>query len=437
MPEVALADPGLGERERAAVDRVMRSGWVSMGPEVAAFEEEFAAALGAAGAVHVSSGTAALHLAALALGWGPGDEVVVPSLTFVATAATVAAVGATPVFADVRGHDDLTLDPADVLAALTPRTQAIVAVHYGGWPADLDVLRAVAEAAGLALVEDAAHTPPEHRGGGALGTVGDVGCFSLHATKNLTAGEGGVVVARDPATLARLRALRSHAMSAPSWDRQRGRASAYDVAEVGFNYRPTDLAAAIARVQLAKLPAEQAARRARAAEYRRLLAALPVAVPFTGRPAAPPPAAGAGAHHLQTVLLPAGTDRAAVQATMRAAGVQTSVHYPPAHGFSAYRSCPTGPSGLVRTEAVAPRLLSLPLHGRLSLGDVGRVVDALADALALAGPPGDGGDHGGAPGGDPAHDPARGPALDTAVGPAHYPVGGPAREEVAHGHRSA
>ena len=294
MPEVALADPGLGEPERAAVDRVMRSGWISMGPEVAAFEEEFAAALGTGGAVHVSSGTAALHLAALALGWGPGDEVVVPSLTFVATAATVAAVGATPVFADVRGDDDLTLDPADVLAALTPRTRGIVAVHYGGWPAHLDVLRAVAEGAGLALVEDAAHTPPEPRGGGALGTVGDVGCFSLHATKNLTAGEGGVVVARDPATLARVRALRSHAMSAPSWDRQRGRASAYDVAEVGFNYRPTDLTAAIARVQLGKLPAEQAARRARAAEYRRLLAALPVAVPFTGRPAAPPPAAGAG-----------------------------------------------------------------------------------------------------------------------------------------------
>ena len=366
--EIALADPGIGAAEGAAVDRVVRSGWISMGPETAALEAEFAAAHVVGDAVAVNSGTAALHLALQALGVGPGDEVVVPSLTFVATAAAALMVGARPVFADVVGPADLTIDPVGVRAALTARTRAIVAVHYAGWPADLVELRSLADAAGVALVEDAAHAPltPGPVAGRMLGTIGDVGCFSFHAAKNMTCGEGGMVVARDAAVLARVRILRSHAMTAER-----------DVPEVGFNYRPTDLGAAIGRVQLARLGHENEVRRALTAEYRRRLAeaGVPVSVPFAG--------AGPSAHHLLPVLLPPGTDRASVQALLGAAGVRTAVHYPPIHRYSAYRDAPTSPAGLERTEAVCPRLLSLPLHGRMSNADVRRVVAALADALGI------------------------------------------------------
>jgi dTDP-4-amino-4,6-dideoxygalactose transaminase len=379
--EIPLADPGFGPDERAAVDRVMDSGWLSMGPETAALETELAAGLGSDGAVSVSNGTAALHLALLALGVGPGDEVVVPSLTFVASAAAALMVGARPVLVDIVGPHDPTVDPNAVRAALTPRTRAIVAVHYGGWSARLGALRAVADAAGAFLVEDAAHAPLVPAAdvpGRSLGTVGDAGCFSFHATKNLASGEGGMVVARDPEVRDRVRTLRSHGMTAPSWDHRWGRAAAYDVPRLGFNYRPTDLTAAIARVQLARLPDEQAARAGLTAEYRRRLADLPVGLPFAA------PGEGPSSYHLLPIVLPAGVDRPAVQAALRAAGIHSGVHYPPVHRFSAYRGMAHG--RLDRTEAVADRLLSLPLHGRLTTADVGRVVDELATALDAASP---------------------------------------------------
>jgi dTDP-4-amino-4,6-dideoxygalactose transaminase len=336
-------------------------------------------------------------------------------------------VGARPVLVDIVGPDEPTLAPGVVRAALTPRTRAIVAVHYGGWSTRLAELRAIADAAGAVLVEDAAHAPlvpSTEVPGRHLGTIGDAGCFSFHATKNLACGEGGMVVARDPAVRDRVRRLRSHAMTGPT-------SAPYDVAEVGYNHRPTDLTAAIARAQLARLPAENAARRALAAEYHRLLAPLPVTVPFTSDPgsatatdpagssiaactdrgASAGPAAGAGparatsidartglataaasaaragtvggerpsAHHLMPIVLPEGTDRPAVQAALREAGIQTGVHYPPIHRFSAYRGMAAG--DLSQTEAIADRILSLPIHGRLGPDDAGRVVDVLAGAL--------------------------------------------------------
>jgi dTDP-4-amino-4,6-dideoxygalactose transaminase len=373
---VLLADPGLGDEERAAVDRVMRSGWITLGDETTAFEAEFAAALGTRSAVAVSSGTAALHLALLGLGIGPGDEVVVPSLTFVATAAAVLMTGADPVFVDVIGPEDLTLDPAEVAASVGPRTAAVIAVHYGGWAARCRELRAVVDDAGIALVEDTAHAPPTPGPDGVLGTIGHAGCFSFHATKNMTAGEGGMVVARSPEVLDRVRALRSHGMTAASWDRRWGRAARYDVPELGYNYRPTDLGSAIGRVQLARLDHERALRRDLTATYRRLLAPLPAALPFS--------AAAPSAHHLLPILLPAGADRDRIQAELRGSGIHTGVHFPPVHQFSAYRRFRRDPSRLQRTEALAPRLLSLPLHGRMSGADVERVVAALAAALAAA-----------------------------------------------------
>ena len=198
--------------------------WLSMGGETAAFEADFAALTGAAHALAVTNCTAALHLAGMALGWGPGDEVIVPSLTFVATANAVRYTGATPVFADIRSEDDLSLSPDDVAARITPRTRAIVVVHYGGYAADMPALLAVAERHGLDVVEDVAHAPGGSLDGRALGTWGRIGCFSFFANKNMTTGEGGMLTTDDDGLAERLRLLRSHGMTTLTWDRHRGHA---------------------------------------------------------------------------------------------------------------------------------------------------------------------------------------------------------------------
>jgi dTDP-4-amino-4,6-dideoxygalactose transaminase len=356
---LTLADPTIGAEEIDAVREVLESRWLSAGPVTAAFERDFAAALGVPDAVAVSSGTAALHLAVMALGLGPGDEVIVPSLSFVASAAVTALCGATPVFADVRSELDLTIAADDVARLVTPRTRAIVAMHYGGFPCDLEALAAVARDSGASLIEDAAHAPVVRAGAAMLGTAGAAGCFSLYVTKNVTAGEGGMVVARDAGLLGRARALRSHAM-ARSDDPGRQPTGGYDVTGLGLNYRPTEISSAIGRVQLGRLPDDRARRRSLVAVYREALAAVPgLVIPFADRQ-------GDSAHHLMAVLLPPGIDRADLQASLAASGVQTSVHYPPTHLFSFYRrTFPTAGRRLPVTESVAGRLLSMPLHGRM------------------------------------------------------------------------
>ncbi|WP_220270055.1 DegT/DnrJ/EryC1/StrS family aminotransferase, partial [Marinitenerispora sediminis] len=375
-----LADSTIDVEEIEAVTEVLRSRWLTAGSVTRAFEREFAAALGAADAVAVSSGTAALHLAVLALGIGPGDEVIVPSLSFVASAAVTALSGATPVFADAVSPDDLTVDPGDVRRLLTARTRAIVAMHFGGHPAHLDELAAIAREHGAALIEDAAHAPVVRTDAGALGTVGDIGCFSFYSSKNMTTGEGGMVVARDPGVLDRIRSLRSHALSTSTWDRTRGGVAGYDVDGLGLNYRPTEISSALGRVQLGRLPEDRVRRRELVAEYREALAAEPrVGLPFAER-------TGDSAHHLMAVLLPPGVPRDQVRAHLRAAGVQTSVHYPPTHRFSHYlRAFDSARRALPVTEDVAPRLLSLPLHSRMSGADAVLAADALVTAVHRSG----------------------------------------------------
>ncbi|TDB74898.1 DegT/DnrJ/EryC1/StrS aminotransferase family protein [Micromonospora sp. KC723] len=375
---VTLADNTVDEQEIEAVTEVLRSRWLSAGAQTAAFEREFADRLGTDDAVAVSSGTAALHLAMMALDLRPGDEVIMPALTFVASAAVVALAGATPVLADVRAPDDLTVDPGDVTGLVTERTRAVVAMHYAGYPADLAALRAVTDRHGVVLVEDAAHAPVVEHHGRMLGTYGDIGCFSFFATKNVTSGEGGMVVARDRAVRERIRLARSHHLTASTWDRLSSGDASYDVAGLGLNYRPTEVAAALGRVQLGRLPLDRARRRALVATYREVLAAAPeLVLPFAGR-------TGDSALHLMPVVLPEGTDRGAVREDLAAAGVQTSVHYPPVHHLSAYRdSTGAGRSALTVTEAVAPRLLSLPLHSRMSDDDAVLAAETLLRCLRV------------------------------------------------------
>jgi dTDP-4-amino-4,6-dideoxygalactose transaminase len=268
---VPLSDITVDAELADAVLAVVRSGWWSMGPRVTEFEREFADFCGAHHAVAVANGTAALHLALLAVGCGPGDEVVVPSLNFVAAANAVAVTGAEPVFCDIVGSDELNLDPDDAEAAVGPRTKALVVLHYAGFPCAMAALGAIAERHGLAVVEDAAHAPGASLGGRMCGTIGDIGCFSFFSNKNLPIGEGGMIVTGDGQLAERLRLLRSHGMTTLTWDRHRGHASSYDVVAAGFNYRLDEVRAAVGLVQLRRLPEENKARGRILARYREAL----------------------------------------------------------------------------------------------------------------------------------------------------------------------
>jgi len=365
---VPLSDLRVDDELVEAVLEVVRSGWWSMGPRVEEFEREFAAFCGAGDAVAVANGTAALHLALVALGCGPGDEVVVPSLNFVAAANAIAVTGAEPVFCDIAGADDLNLDPTDVAAPITPRTKAIVALHYAGYPCDMEALSGL----GPTVVEDAAHAPGASVGGRMCGTLGRVGCFSFFANKNLPVGEGGMLVTEDEELAAQLRLLRSHGMTTLTWERHRGHASSYDVVVPGFNYRLDEVRAAVGLVQLGRLPDENAARAGIVARYRDAFEGR-LTMPFADREGVTP------SHHLAVVLLPKGADRDAVRSALDEQGVQTSVHYPPIHAFTAYRERSQRP--LPRTDSVAGRILTLPLYGGMSDEQVGAVVDGMLQTL--------------------------------------------------------
>ncbi len=327
---------------------------------MADLENRFAEFVGTHHAVAVSNGTAALHLALLAVGAGPGDDVVTPSLTFVAAANMIRHAGATPVFCDVVGSRDLNLDLNDLEAALTPRTKAIVALHYGGFACDIEAVTALAAERGLAVIEDAAHAIGANAAGRACGTFGSFGCFSFFSNKNLPIGEGGMLVTNDSELDARARLLRSHGMTTMTWDRQQGHASTYDVLVPGFNYRLDDIRAAMALVQLDRVPAATVERSRLARRYvERLNGKAGLRVAFAERDDY-----DTAAHHLAVVVLPDGLDRDELRAKLTAEGVQTSVHYPPIHHFAAYAGICR--RSLPRTDSLAVRILTLPLYPGLS-----------------------------------------------------------------------
>lgn len=367
---ISLADPVLGEAEKQALCAVIDSGWLTMGAGVSAFERTFAELHRLPEAVAVSSCTAGLHLSLLALGVGPGDEVLVPAVTFVATANAVLYAGATPVFVDLEHEHRPHLSLADAAAKCGPRTKAVIVMHYGGYLVDLPAWRAFADERRLCLIEDAAHAP----GLAQVGEASDAAVFSFFTNKNLTTAEGGMVTAAKPQVADRVRSLRSHAMTKTTLDRHRGHAYSYDVTGLGFNYRMDELRAALGAAQLPRLQDWNARRRVLSQVYRDRLALRgdDVAVPF----AADHPTAA----HLMPVLLPAGADRETVMDRLRADGIQSSIHYPPLHRFSYYRHRYPGVS-LPRSEAFCAAELSLPLHPGLNEADVTRVVDSLSAAL--------------------------------------------------------
>lgn len=372
---IALADLDLGQAEEDAVLAVLRSRWLTSGEVTRRFEEAFARQVGARHAVAVSNATAGLHLACVVAGLQPGDEVIVPSLTFVATVAAVLYAGANPVFADIVGETDLTLSPQSIAERITARTRAIIPMHYGGYACDMDAIMALAGKHGLTVIEDAAHAPGSSLDGRGLGTWGRAGVFSFFSNKNLATGEGGMLVTDDAEFARRARLLGSHAMSSLTWDRHQGHAWSYDVTAVGFNYRLDEIRSAIGLVQLEKLERNNQRRRSLTGLYHR---GLGIDGPGLGLPFVKHRGQSAG--HLLPILLPPGKDRARFMEHMKSKGIQTSIHYPPAHGFSHYRRA-VQHQPLPVTEDVAAREVTLPLHPLLSEAQVGEVVAAVRAAL--------------------------------------------------------
>ena len=375
--DIPLFDLDYGDEEIEAVAEVIKSQWLTMGERIQAFEASFAEMCGVKHAIAVNNCTAGLHAAYVAAGAEHGTEVIVPSLTFVATVNTVESSGATPVFADIESESDLTISPQSIERAITPRTRAIAVLHYAGYASKIAEIRDIADAHGLALIEDAAHAPGASSGGRALGSWGDIAAFSFFSNKNLSTGEGGMITTNDDATAKKLRLLRSHGMTTLTLDRHKGHAFTYDVLLAGHNYRMDEIHAALGSVQLAKL-AEKNERRRRITCYYRseLEKGLPdVVVPFADAPVEQ------SACHIMPVLLPEGTDRTEVMKKLAAQKIQTSVHYPPVHTFSYYRERYPNVS-LPTTESVAPRLLTLPLFPQMTREQVDRVVTGLKNALS-------------------------------------------------------
>jgi len=368
-----VSEPILGHEEQAALADVIGSGWITMGQRVRTFEEAFASAHAKPDAVAVNSCTAALHLILAAFGIGPGDEVLVPSLTFVATANSVVYTGARPVFVDIEGLDTPFMSLADAAAKCTAKTKAVIVVHFAGYLVDKERWQQFASERGLYLIEDAAHAA----GADKAGAIGDAAAFSFYGNKNMTTAEGGAVIASDPRVLDTIRQMRQHGMTTGTFQRFSSRQSTYDVTMLGFNYRMDELRAALGLVQLQHLAEWNAKRKTLTRHYMDLLyeRCPGVLTPFRKSQGS------SSSNHIMPIVLPDKSVRQDVVDKLRDRGIQTTIHYPPAHLFSFYREkYPTAPLPL--TEEFAQRELTLPLHPRLEREHIQKVTRALAEALA-------------------------------------------------------
>jgi dTDP-4-amino-4,6-dideoxygalactose transaminase len=374
--KVPLADLRVSEEDIQAIADVYRSGWLSMGPQTEEFEQQLGAYVGAGTALAAANGTAALHLICAAAGLSNGDEVVVPAMTFVATVNAIAYTGARPVFADIAALDQPWLSADAARAEIGSRTQAIMTMTYGGDPGETVALADLAAAHSLPLLIDAAHAIGSRVDGRHVSGFGHATAFSFFSNKNLPVGEGGALVTDDDELARRARLLRSHGMTTLTWDRHRGHASGYDVVDLGFNYRLDEPRAALARRRLARLDVENAARAELDERYRTLLAGV------DGIRSVRPPAPGChSAHHLYVIVLDESIDRDRFRSLLAEEGIQTSMHYPPAHRFSIYAE--NAPE-LPLTEAFARRAVTLPLFAHMTHSQQDRVVEAVAQSLPAA-----------------------------------------------------
>lgn len=371
--QVPLCQPRFDEAELDALVKTYRSGWLTVGPRTEELEGAFRAYTGARHALALSSCSAALHLASLGAGLGPGDRVVVPSLTFVSTVSAVTHTGATPLFADIAGPTEPWLSAATVADSIDERTRGVVTVAYGGHPGEVAEIAAIAARRDIALIEDVAHACGSRLGGRHAGTFGLAGAFSFSASKNIGIGEGGLLVTDDDELARGVSSGRWHGIGSSIWDRHRQSAPQYQLGEMGFNYRFDDPRAALVLARLRRLDADNRRRAAIDAFYREALASLKRI-----EPTAAPPAGDDASHCLFTAVLDEGVDRDEFRAALAERGVQTSVHYPPAHLSGAHARPDLR---LPNTEEYARRAVTLPMFPHMESRQMELVVESVADAL--------------------------------------------------------
>ena len=377
MWDIQLFKLNFDNRESDAVARVLSDGWLSMGERISQFEDSFSRFLGDGTQCRaVSNGTAALHIALMALDVSVGDEVVIPSLTFVADVNVVSILGATPVLTDATSLNDWNVSLKEIERKITERTKAVIIVHYAGYPQkDIKEISRLCRKRGIGLIEDVAHAPGASVDGQKCGTFGDVGCFSFFSNKNLSIGEGGMVSTRNVDVAKKLGYLRSHGMTTLTLDRHKGRAITYDVAQPGLNYRMDEMRAAIGSVQLDKLPAGNVRRGELTDRYRSNLQSSPVTIPFENQASNL-----MSVYHILPALLPENADRVAVIGALKEKRIQSSIHYPPFWDFTAYQG-QFSPDESPVTANICRRQLTLPLFPTMTEDEVDQVCNALLEAL--------------------------------------------------------
>jgi dTDP-4-amino-4,6-dideoxygalactose transaminase len=372
--KIPLSNIDFGADEICAVNEVLQSGWISMGEKVSLFEKNFAEYLNVNFAFAVTNGTAALHLANATLDLKPGDEVILPSLTFVATANSILYTGATPVFADITSPDDLTISPEHIGQLINNRTRAIIVMHYGGNSCNMDPILDLAKRNHLVVIEDAAHAAGSTYRDQQTGAIGDIGTFSFFANKNLVTGEGGLITTNRPDLAEHIKLMRSHGMTSLTWDRYYGYANSYDVTRLGFNYRMDEIHAALGIIQLNKLEANNRRRNEIVSQYRISLSGVPeINIPFQ-KPF------GKSAGHLFVIMLSDNIDRNHFIDGLKQAGIQSSLHYPPIHLFDYYRQRFGFHEGMLpQTEYASNHLVTLPLYPSMNDDQIDWVVKTVRE----------------------------------------------------------
>lgn len=374
MYKIPLFKLNFDEKEAKAAFDTINSGWISTGPKCEELEKMFMEMFDVRYAVAVTNCTDSLHLACMLCGLGHGDEVLCPSLTFAASVNCIRYVGATPVFCDIVGPEHLNINPEEIEKKITQRTKAIVVVHMAGFPAKMDEIMAVAHRHNLKVIEDACHGPLSEYKGRKLGTIGDVASFSFFSNKNISTGEGGMLITNNEEFARRARLLRSHGMTTMSYQRAGGHATSYDIVELGYNFRLDDIRASIAIEQMKKLPRDLERRIAVRNRYLERLAAVKgVIVPFADN------TEFVSNYIMPVVLADSNKERRdAIRDKMHEAGVQTSVHYPAIHRFSIYKDFNIS---LPMTEYVTDNEITLPMYASLTDEEVDFIVEALNEAI--------------------------------------------------------
>ena len=372
--KIPLFDLNFGEEEIEAIAETIHSNWISTGPKCEEFESMFLNMFDVKYALSMSNCTDALHLACILCEIKEGDEVICPSLTFAASVNCIRYVGAIPVFCDIKSIDHINIDAEKAEKLITIKTKAIIVVHLAGFPAEMDEIIDMAQRHGLKVIEDACHGPLSEFRGKKLGTIGDVGCFSFFSNKNISTGEGGMLITNNEQIYYRARLLRSHGMTTMSYQRAQGHSTSYDVIELGYNFRMDDIRASIGVVQMKKLPVDLEMRqKVRKIYVDKLSKVEGVIIPFKN-------CNEFVSNYIMPIILTNSTleKRENVREKMHKAGIQTSVHYPAVHRFSIYRKHKVV---LPLTEYVSDNEITLPMYGRLSETEIDYIVNTLDYAV--------------------------------------------------------